>query len=139
MNCKFIALIILALCSIPSLSFAEIEWIFAGDTKKIEVYVDLTSIRRDDDLVLVRELIRYKENKTTSQGIHFVSVVSYVLYDCINKKQNILNMTFHEDWWGKNNPILEYKMGKQWSDVKPKSVVSESMSIACDGTQFKIL
>ena len=132
---KFIALLLLCL---PGIVFAEIEWVFAGDNKNVETYVDLTSIKRDDDLVIMRELTRFKEKKTTANGLSYQTVISYALYDCLESKYNVLSMAFYDDKWGLSDAVLEYTLGKNWIDVKPDSIASGFMSIACDGTSFKI-
>ena len=132
---KFILLLFVFL---PGIVLAEIEWVFAGDNKNVETYVDLTSIKRDDDLVIMRELTRFKEKKTTSNGLGYQTVISYSIYDCLQSKYNVLSMSFFDDKWGLGDAVLEYTLGKNWIDLKSDSIASGFMSIACDGKSYKV-
>lgn len=132
---KFIPLLFVCL---PNMVLAEIEWVFAGDNKNVETYVDLTSIKRDDDLVIMRELTRFKEKKISANGLTYQAVISYAIYDCLDSKFNVLSMSFYDDKWGLSDAVLEYTLGINWVEVKPDSIASGFMSIACEGTTYKI-
>lgn len=123
----------------PFQSLARIEWTLAGGTAKYEIFVDITSLKRDDDIVFSRELFRYAEKRKTKDSMEYQSVIIYVLYDCLKNQSSILRMTFHEDTYGESDVISEYQPSQmKWDAVRENSQSSSTMDIACNGTSLRI-
>lgn len=133
------SILFIFICFHPFPSTARIEWTLAGGTAKYEIFVDITSLKRDDDIVFSRELFRYAEKRKTKDNMEYQSVIIYILYDCLNNQSSILRMTFHEDAYGESDLISEYQpIQMKWDAVRENSQSSSTMDIACNGTSLKV-
>ena len=121
-----------------STAIAQTEWVFAASTDTFDVFVDITSIKRDDDMAFVRELTRYKEKNHTDKGTPFETVISKILFDCKKKRYSVIKLEIYDDYFAKDNEVLSDEFGEEWTDVEKDSVVAGTMRMACRKIKFRV-
>lgn len=122
----------------PCITLAQTEWVFAASTDTFDVFVDITSIRRNDDMAFVRELTRYKEKNHTDKGTPFETVISKILFDCKKKRYSVIKLTIYDDYFAKDNMVLSDEFGEEWTEVEKDSVVAGTMRLACKKHRFRV-
>jgi hypothetical protein len=109
------------------------EWSGINVNDKFTLYVDKTSISINGKIARMWTMNDFKlpqhhklENKT------YLSSVGYREFDCANKMDNTLSVTFYSENIGAGSVVSSSKYDvKDWNYIPPNTVSEVSWNIAC--------
>lgn len=131
------AILILLLCTISNSVFAD--WSEIGNINDDTVYVDSSTIRRNDDAVKVWFLHSYTQGKVI-EGSKFLSEKRLNEYDCKTEEVRTHAHFFFSEAMGNGDMVFSKQEPSYWKLVEPASVDYASMGLACSKLyEFKSL
>jgi hypothetical protein len=115
---------------------AYAEWVAVEKNNQLAglmtVYVDLSTIHREEHLVTIRQLIDYKIMQGGRSPSRFSSTIIQVQFDCANERRRVLALTDFWDNMGSGEATGAYIDGDDWIPVKPDSIDQALWEIACN-------
>lgn len=116
-------------------SNAMAEWVYVTETKKEEekadgfiAYADPASIRKTGNRVKMWSLVDYK---ITMEEIGVTSSKSQDEYDCKEKKQRVLFISFYSGHMGKGETVVIHNERGDWKPTSPGSANEAILKFAC--------
>ena len=124
-------LIMLLLSNISVSSFAGWERIAGND--EITIYIDKSSIRRDDVMVKVWLLDDYRDPQKTSSSGEYLSSIDFLEFDCKAGRRRIHEFVLYSGYMGRGSPIFTSSSTPgSWSNSEvPGSIGKTLLTVAC--------
>lgn len=122
------AILILLLGAISNSAFAD--WSEIGKINDDTVYVDSSTIRRNDDVVKVWFLHSLTQAKTI-EGSKYLSEKRLNEYDCKTEEVRTHAHFFFSESMGNGNTVFSKQEASYWNLVEPASIDYASMELAC--------
>lgn len=123
---------LLFLNSVP----ASAEWVVVEKDYLLPglqtVYVDRDSIRREGDLVTMRQLIDFKWMQGSTRGpTRFMSTETHKQFDCVEQRVRLLTFTEFSGRMATGVPANGYIDKDNWIPVESESVNQALWEVAC--------
>jgi hypothetical protein len=130
-----------AFCSLVTLLFlsnvpASAEWMAVEKDYLMQglqtVYVDPDSIRREGNLVTMRQLIDFKWMQGSARGpTRFMSTETHKQFDCAEKRLRLLAFTEFSGRMATGIPANGYVDKGNWISVEPESINQALWEVGC--------
>lgn len=121
-------IVILLLSAISNSAFAD--WSEIGKINDDTVYVDSSTIRRNEDVVKVWFLHSYA-NEKMFEGSKYLSEKRLNEYDCKTEEVRTHAHFFFSESMGNGNTVFSKQEASYWKLVVPASIDYASMELAC--------
>jgi len=110
----------------------QAEWVIVSgnDEKRLVIYANPDSIRRNGELVKMWELWDYALDQTYS-GHPYLSLKREAEYDCKGKRARKLSVTTFTSNMGKGTVGFHSNKEEAWSPVAPKTINEELWEYVC--------
>ena len=96
------------------------------------VYVDPDSIRREGNLVTMRQLINFKWMQGSARGpTRFMSTETHKQFDCAEKRLRLLAFTEFSHGMGTGIPVAGHVDKGNWIPVEPESINQALWEVGC--------
>ncbi len=112
-------------------SIAHADWTFitesSNDTK---FYLDFSTVQKKNNLVRVWQRVELPKPQIFS-GENYLSMRAYREYDCTEKRERILSLSFFSQNNLNGNIIHNHSQTGEWGYVAPNTSGSELMRAVC--------
>jgi hypothetical protein len=106
------------------------EWVLIGENDRGSTYVDPDTIRRQEDLVRIWQMLDEKAPDTI-RGSSFLSIMAQIECDCAEERMRGLSISYHSGNMGGGQTVSsDSGMGK-WTSVPPGTVTQALWTFAC--------
>ena len=96
------------------------------------VYLDPDSIRREGNLVTMRQLINFKWMQGSARGpTRFMSTETHKQFDCAEKRLRLLAFTEFSHGMGTGIPVAGHVDKGNWIPVEPESINQALWEVGC--------
>ena len=131
---KAVVRLLLCLVMVSSAHGAEAQWFYVGKSKNFVAFIDLSSKRRQGDIVAARNVFNYTKLTTTEDGLQkYRSVLGYSLYDCELNRSSIISIQFYDENFARGDRVNFYSFkNAQWRDIQENSIQSSVFEAACN-------
>ena len=110
---------------------AASEWVAVHDTGDYIAYADPTTIRRDGNLVKMRDLIDLKDPRPSPYGNQHSSSTAHSEFDCQNVRMRTIDFSLHAGQMGNGNIVETVSESNYWLPVAPGTLLRILWQIAC--------
>jgi hypothetical protein len=107
------------------------QWTLVGDSDLSDVYADLTTIRKQGNIIKMWSLYDLK-NARRFGGIPYLSSKDQDEYDCDGERTRFLAFSVHSGNMGGGSTIYSDAEPGKWTPLPTGSVVEALWRIACD-------
>ena len=128
--------LLLGLMLLVTATTACAEWTLVGDVDEFVQYVDITTIRRNYNLVKMWDLRDFKKQVKGVIATSFLSMNTQREYDCKEELIRILAVNFYSGKMGGGKNLNSFSETSQWTPIPPRTTADGLWMIAC-GTMPK--
>jgi len=127
----------LALLLIGNSALALADWTLVGQDSFFDLYVDLSTIKRADNLVTMTYLYNYKKPQTTTEGQPFHSGVYVAEFDCSEARSRLKTFIWYSGQMGRGNPTYLSRGAKgekvfsPWTPATAVNINGALLKAAC--------
>jgi hypothetical protein len=108
------------------------EWTKVHEYSKATVYVNLTTIQRDDTLVKMWSMSDYNSRQYTQHKESYRSIKSQAEYDCNERTRRIVSITLYSGKKSKGEVVYSNAyFDKPWIPVVLGSIEELELELAC--------
>ena len=110
---------------------ANAEWTTIGKTNEFTAYIDETTIHRNGNFIKMNSLKNLEVPKRVGDDPPHLSLSAQVEYDCKDKQQRTLSLTFLSGNMGEGKVIFTDSVTSAWTPITPTSFGGIEWQIAC--------
>jgi hypothetical protein len=125
---KAVLMMLLAVVS----SSAAAEWVVVSDSDAAVTYVDVDTIRKNGNLVIMWTLYDFKTARVAAAGKPYLSSRSETELDCGEEKIRTLAFFWHSRNMGKGEVVTSDSFPEKWEPIPPGSAGKRLWQIACE-------
>jgi hypothetical protein len=111
---------------------AAAEWTRVAGGEASNTYVDLTTIRKQANVVDMSVLFDYKTAQNWSDYLLYFSTKTQKEFDCDARKYHTLNSMLHFEHMGEGESIYTIPGGASWQPVPADSIDAVLWKFACE-------
>ena len=126
---SFCSIILLLLNSEPV--YAEWESFGISEPGKGTAYIDRTTIRREGNLVKMRQLLNFDTAITQDDGKTYRSIVGQYEYDCAEERWRSLALTSFSGPMGEGKMVWDSPDALKWEPIPPRSLAQRVWVFLC--------
>ena len=107
---------------------ASAEWVQISENDEANIYIDLSTLRKNGNLRTVWQLHDQKkrgEDGTMSTRISWE-------YDCQSERVRIISATSHPEAMGKGKKLFTVYKASDWRDIAPNTMGHNGLKAVCD-------
>jgi hypothetical protein len=123
--------ILISLMLLVTTAAANAEWTTIGKTNEFTAYVDKTTIQHGGRFIKMNSLKNLEVPKRVGDDPPYLSLRAQVEYDCTDKQQRTLSLTFLSGNMGEGKVIFTDPLTSEWTPITPTSFVGIEWEIAC--------
>jgi len=125
---RLLLIILLSLSSAPA--YAEWVKVSDGDEAEKTVYVDPATIRRNSNLVKMRQFYDYKTVQTVG-GIRFLTAEEQWEFDCAEERSRVLALKEFSGNMRSGTVVYSNTEVGKWQPVAPGTLGHKLWTVAC--------
>lgn len=118
---------------LTALSFGAFAgWEKLGTTQSASFYYDPSSIQKSGEIVKLKYLEDHdKRPEASGEKKRYLSAIILAEYDCIGKRNNILQITRYSEAMGAGATLLATNSPSEWDVIAPGTVAEKIFGAAC--------
>ena len=125
---KLLIAVLLAVFSTGAMA----EWTYLDSSDKENMYIDKTTIHKQENMAVMWIMGDYKSPQKGSDGIPYLSVNTYIALDCAYVRYFMRKITNFSANMGKGQITFNHQYDDiKWRDIAPGSMVKGVWEAAC--------
>jgi hypothetical protein len=125
------ALLVPLFLSGGSVATASTEWEKIVQTTQLTVYIQTTTLTKNDREASVVTLLNYGLPDRAFNGKPYRSALSRTKYNCIKKRSRVLVLTYYVDKWAGGKEVYETDKPDAWRDIDYGSPNEVIFNLVC--------